>query len=177
MNGGGQCPNAANKTTVSGPVSATSDPVMTDRAVRPLPRRSERASSGRSDQWRCFRLPPDVIVTTPAQLEQLVERAVERVLARVPRGGATKELLSKRAAAKLLGVDRATTLETLIRAGRIRTVDVGGGPRIPRAELERVLATGVEVPHEKRRRAPRVRRSEASSTNPDDLRGLDLSKL
>jgi excisionase family DNA binding protein len=65
-------------------------------------------------------------------------------LARVPRGGPTKELLSKRAVAKLLGVDRATTLETLIRAGRIRTVEVGGRPRIPRAELERVLVAGVE---------------------------------
>lgn len=69
------------------------------------------------------------------------------------------------------------TLEALIRTGRLRTVDVGGGSRIPRAELERVLAASVEVPKEKRRRAPRAKRGTPSSEDPEELRKLDLSRL
>lgn len=92
--------------------------------------------------------------------------------------GAAKELLSKRAAAKLLGVDRGTTLEELLRAGILKTVDIGGRPRILRSELARVLAEGFEVP--KRGRHPRApKRPRGSNALPDveAMRRFDLSKL
>jgi excisionase family DNA binding protein len=98
-----------------------------------------------------------VVVMEAQELEQLIERAVERAVGRGPRAGVAKELLSKRAAAKFLGVDRGTTLEQLIRDGRLRTVDVGGRPRIPRTELDRVLADGVPRAEPKARRASPVR--------------------
>jgi hypothetical protein len=65
-------------------------------------------------------------------------------------------LLSKRAAAKLLGVDRGSTLGDLLATGNLRTVTLGGRPRIPLAEVERLAAEGTtrtgRKPH--RRRAP-----------------------
>ncbi len=48
-------------------------------------------------------------------------------------------LLSKRAAARLLGIDRGTTLERLIRDGHLRLV-MG---RVPDTEIERLLANGL----------------------------------
>ena len=53
-------------------------------------------------------------------------------------------LLSKRKAARLLGVGRGNTLEQLIREGHIRTVIVAGRVRIPREEVERVAREGTE---------------------------------
>ena len=65
-------------------------------------------------------------------------------------------LLSKRAAAKLLGVDRGTTLADLLATGNLRTVVLGGQERIPTAEIERLATEGTtrtgRKPH--RRRAP-----------------------
>ncbi|WP_242394820.1 helix-turn-helix domain-containing protein [Anaeromyxobacter oryzisoli] len=118
-----------------------------------------------------------VIVTTPDQLEALIERAVERAVGRAPRTGAAKELLSKRAAARMLGVDRGTTLEELVRDGRLRTVDVGGRPRIPRSELERVLAAGVPQAEAKTRRASRTRKATRGTVDPDALRRMKLDDI
>ncbi len=53
---------------------------------------------------------------------------------------AIKLLLSKREAAKRLGIDRGTTLEYLIETGRLRTVTIVGRVRIPVAELDRLCA-------------------------------------
>lgn len=53
------------------------------------------------------------------------------------------ELLSKKEAARRLGVDRATTLEGLIAAGDIKTVPFNGRVRIPLAEVERILNEGI----------------------------------
>jgi excisionase family DNA binding protein len=115
-----------------------------------------------------------VVVLEASELEQLIERAVERAVGRAPRGGAAKELLSKRAAAKLLGVDRGTTLEQMIADGRLRTVDVGGRPRVPRAELERVLAAGLPRAEPRARRAPRARKPVGGTVDPEALRGAKL---
>jgi excisionase family DNA binding protein len=52
----------------------------------------------------------------------------------------TREALSLRQAARVLGVDRGTTLAQLIRAGTIRTVTIGTQVRIARREIDRVLA-------------------------------------
>ncbi len=59
-----------------------------------------------------------------------------------------RELLSKRAAAKLLGVDRGSTLERLIRDGRVRLV----AGKIPANELDRLLTEGLPDQRSSRRR-------------------------
>ncbi len=51
-------------------------------------------------------------------------------------------LLSKRAAARMLGVSRTTTLEDMIADRRLRVVRVGDGVRIPAAEVERLAKEG-----------------------------------
>jgi len=63
--------------------------------------------------------------------------AVERLERKIDALGRRRDrrLLSKRAAARLLGVDRGTTLERLIREGTLRAEN----GRIPLADLERIL--------------------------------------
>lgn len=72
-----------------------------------------------------------------------LERKVDE-LARVR----PKRLLSKRSAARLLGVDRGTTLEQLIRDGQVHLV----AGKIPDTEIDRLLAQGIPEP---KQRAPR----------------------
>jgi excisionase family DNA binding protein len=48
-------------------------------------------------------------------------------------------LLSFRKAAKLLGIDRGTTLNAMVASGQIRTVTVGKREKIPMAEIQRLL--------------------------------------
>jgi excisionase family DNA binding protein len=87
-------------------------------------------------------------------------------------------LLSKKEAARLLGVDRATTLEDWLSTGRIKVVDLDGRIRIPRAEVERVIneglpdATGPQRP--RTRRAPKAATSRASETPGAEIRKLKL---
>lgn len=76
---------------------------------------------------------------------QRLERKLDAALRPAPR------LLSKRAAAKMLGVDRGTTLEGLIRDGALRLV-MG---RIPLPEIEKLLAEGLPSPKPRLRRAER----------------------
>jgi hypothetical protein len=76
-----------------------------------------------------------------------------------------RELLSKRAAAKMLGIDRGTTLEGLIRAGHLHLV-LG---RIPANEIDRLLTEG--VPEKK----PRAKRQHAAAPAPAaDIRKIDI---
>jgi excisionase family DNA binding protein len=73
----------------------------------------------------------------------------------------SKELLSLKEAARVLGVDRRTTLTNLIADGVLGTVEVPGsrGIRIPRRELERLLESGLpESAPGRPRRANRARR-------------------
>lgn len=88
------------------------------------------------------------ILAALARLEQKVDE-----LRRSP-----PKLLSRRAAARLLGVDRGSTLESLIRQGRLRLV----AGRIPLAEIERLLADGVPA----RARRPR------SAETPDQAEAI-----
>ncbi len=53
-------------------------------------------------------------------------------------------LLSKSAAAKLLGIGRGTTLGGLINSGYIRTVRINGVVKIPREEVERLAREGTD---------------------------------
>ncbi len=71
------------------------------------------------------------------------------------------ELLSKKEAARRLGVDRATTLEGLIALGEIKTVPFNGRVRIPLAEVERILNEGIPTVDAPR---PRIRRPAHAST-------------
>lgn len=62
----------------------------------------------------------------------------------------TPMLLSKRQAAKMLGIGRCGTLEDLIREGKLRTVSLAGRIRIPLAEVHRLAQDGTEpVPRTK----------------------------
>jgi excisionase family DNA binding protein len=85
-------------------------------------------------------------------------------------------LLSKREAARLLGVDRATTLEDWLSTGRIKAVDLAGRVRIPRAEVERVINEGVSnapgLQRPKARRAPKP-----ATAKPPDSPGAEIRKL
>ncbi len=56
----------------------------------------------------------------------------------------TPLLLSKRQAAKLLGVSRGRTLDELIRTGHLRPVVVLGRLKLPREEVERLAREGTE---------------------------------
>lgn len=55
---------------------------------------------------------------------------------------AEKMLLTKRAAVRALGIDRAKFYE-LIREGRIAVVEINGRERIARSEIERIMLQGV----------------------------------
>jgi hypothetical protein len=60
----------------------------------------------------------------------------------MPLPASTPRLLSLRAAAKLLGVSAGRTLAPLVRAGLVRTVQVGRRARVPMAEVERIEREG-----------------------------------
>jgi hypothetical protein len=121
----------------------------------------------------------DAAVSTPAAtLDDLlaavlrIERKVDALSHR--RGGPPAELLSMRAAAKLLGVDRGVTLPALLKTQRVRTVMVAGRPRVPRAALERVLLEGAPTSTP----APRARHTRpALASEPSALRALKLDDL
>ncbi len=85
-----------------------------------------------------------------AALERL-ERKVDAL------GRSPPKLLSRRAAARLLGVDRGSTLETLIREGKLRLV----AGRIPLSEIERLLADGLPARARQRRPAQSPDQAEA----------------
>lgn len=70
----------------------------------------------------------------------LLERA-HREREREPRA-----LLSKREAARLLGVSRGRTLDALLSSGQVRAVHIGRRLRVPLAEIERFQAEGGRRP-------------------------------
>ncbi|ABC81608.1 hypothetical protein Adeh_1836 [Anaeromyxobacter dehalogenans 2CP-C] len=84
--------------------------------------------------------------------------------------------LSKRAAAKKLGIDRGRTLSLLIRTGRLRTVPWGNAVRIPLAEVERLAAEGFDAKGAAPRaaQAPRARRG---TVDPAALRRMTVGDI
>src|ERR1700687_2249859 len=78
----------------------------------------------------------DDVFRTLADLRRARHEIMEAVRRRRPAKPEAR-LLSKRAAARRLGVDRGTTLQTLIDRGELRTVSVAGRVRIPASEIER----------------------------------------
>lgn len=88
---------------------------------------------------------------------------------------ASSGLLSKKEAARRLGVDRATTLAQFIASGRIKTVDVNGHQRIPVSEIERILSEGVPATESQR---PKARRApKAATSRPSESPGEEIRKL
>jgi len=107
------------------------------------------------------RSPECGIALCPVTMEEL-RRAIALDLAPLLRrlGRSERRLLSKREAARRLGIDRGTTLQDLIRSGQIRTVVLAGRVKIPVSEIERIEAGG-DTPRtvqETQARAPRVPR-------------------
>ena len=85
------------------------------------------------------------------------------------------ELLSKKEAARRLGVDRATTLEGLIASGNIKTVPFNGRVRIPLAEVERILSEGTPLVGRPR---PNTRRSaQPAVSGPHESPGEKIRRL
>ena len=84
-------------------------------------------------------------------------------------------VISKREAARLLGIDRGGTLGALLAAGLLRQVPWGKSTRIPFAEVERLASQGFKLPAKalKARGVGRAgRRADA-----EELRHLDLDTL
>src|SRR5205823_1706236 len=63
----------------------------------------------------------------------------------------SKLLLSKKEAARILGIDRKTTLRDLIDAGHLTLVPGPRGERIARAQVERLVENGIPTPGVRRR--------------------------
>ncbi len=100
-------------------------------------------------------------MSAPAhQLEDLLA-AVARLEAKLDALTRRRErrLLSKRAAARLLGIDRGTTLERLVRDGHLRLV-MG---KVPDTEIERLLADGIPETKGRSRRQPAPARDEVAA--------------
>ena len=111
-----------------------------------------------------------------ARLER-IERLLEQLVGERRRRGSEAALLSKRAAARRLGIGRPY-LDELLAAKVVRSVLVGGRPRIPAAEVERLALQGLPVAEEAReagtprRAAPRRR-----AGGRPGIRGIDVDGL
>lgn len=104
----------------------------------------------------------DALVGIRTALER-VEAKLAQVLERQPE----QRLLSKREAARLLGVSRGRTLDRLIQERALRPVIIGKRVKIPVAEIERLLLDGApsEVPAKVPVRRAVARRVDARPPN------------
>jgi hypothetical protein len=105
-----------------------------------------------------------------AEIEALVRRVVREELGARSQGE-RREVLSMRAASRILGIDRGSTLPDLIAEGRIGTVEIRGRICVRRADVERILATGAPTPATPARRRPGAIGSAAA------LRAVKLDEL
>ena len=85
-------------------------------------------------------------------------------------------VVSKREAARLLGIGRGRTLGKLLRSGRLRAVPWGRGERIPLEEIQRVAREGFPAPAGTSPRPSRPRRRKPAC-DPAALRRLDVGRL
>ena len=89
--------------------------------------------------------PPTERDEAPVRLDTSLLDEIRKLRAEVRsavRSRPTAQLLSKRAAGRIIGIDRDETLGRLIDEGQIKTVLVGQHQRIPLAEVERFVAQG-----------------------------------
>lgn len=94
-------------------------------------------------------------------------RSLKAQLASVSR---SKRLLSKREAARYLGISRGRTLDALIAAGRLRTVRIGGRLKVPLDEVERLSRLGEHTAPNRLRAESRNRCDDFSSQLNQSLR-------
>lgn len=82
------------------------------------------------------------------QVSEDTADALKRLTAEIERLRASfsppPALLSFRKAAKLLGIDRGSTLQALIKSGQIKCVKAGRTVRIPLSEINRLAVQGFE---------------------------------
>jgi hypothetical protein len=105
-----------------------------------------------------------LMATTAHELGELLARMerLERKLDAALAPRSMPELVSKRRAARLLGVNRDETLEELIRSGRLIPVYVRNRARIPLAQIRRLLEQG-DAPPPAPVRPTRARRAPAGT--------------
>jgi hypothetical protein len=130
-------------------------------------------------------------MATPARtVEELAKQLdrVERLLLDLvrERGGAraaNAPPLSKRAAARRLGIDRGTTLEDLIRERKLQTVPAlnGKGVRIPAHEVERLRREGLPsaatpAPSATRRPPARAKKSARGAELEQAIRSIPIPR-
>lgn len=85
----------------------------------------------------------------------------------------TKLALSRREAARLLGIDRGRTLGVLIASGKLRVVPWGTGERIPLVDVERLAREGFTLPSPgSPGRPPASRRRRDHARGRDKVAGL-----
>lgn len=82
--------------------------------------------------------------------------------------------VSYREAARLLGIDRGSTLSALVARGVVRSVPWGKRSRIPLAEVERLASEGFTLPPKP---AARAGGRGARRADSEALRTLDLDAL
>jgi excisionase family DNA binding protein len=128
-------------------------------------------------------------VASPASAECQLEDlrgAIERLVVKVSelsKLSSSPLALSRRQAARRLGVSRGRTLDLLIQEGVIRTVRIGSRIKIPLAEIERLLQEGAPnstppPPMVRRTPAPRAtRRPPNVQQELAKARGLKVSDL
>ena len=118
-------------------------------------------------------------MAAPARsLEEMIAEVVETTVRRVVReelaarpSGVRREVLSKRAAAAMLGIDRGKTLAALIADGQIRTTEIRGRACVLREDVERVIAGGAPTAAAPSRKKPGTAGGAAA------LRALTLDDL
>ncbi len=102
-----------------------------------------------------------MLVHNPVDQADALRRAARNSNAPTASGSKSarkKLILSKREAAKLLGVSRTSTLNEMIERGLLKAVLVNGHVKVARAEVEKIAAEGFDVGGPV---PPRRRRSEA----------------
>ncbi|MBX7115915.1 MAG: helix-turn-helix domain-containing protein [Myxococcaceae bacterium] len=76
-------------------------------------------------------------------------------------------MVSHREAARLLGIDRGSTLKSLIETGHVRTVKANGRTRIPLEEVQRLAEQGFDLSQSKPKRR-RVRAKKSTAVDVED---------
>ncbi len=107
---------------------------------------------------------------------ELIERTAADVRALKAQAKPATLLVSFRQAAKLLRVDRATTLRALVDSGQLEVVMVNGRERIARAEVDRLAAQGFDrdAPVRRKRAPKKIPAPAAAATVEAEILGLKL---
>lgn len=103
--------------------------------------RLEAVVAGLTEEVRSLSLKLDVLMSCQPTAKKAVDPS--------------KALLSPKEAARILGIDRKTTLKDLVADGHLTTVPGSRGVRIPRSEIDKLLESGIPTGTNKVRKLPR----------------------